>query len=159
VIFVTVGTQLPFERLVRAIDAWAEKHPEQEVVMQSGDSNYLPQHCKAIPFTQPEEWEALFDRAELIVSHAGMGTILKCLDRGKPLIIMPRLGSLGEHRNDHQVATAKRFSHIAAIRIVQNDDELFDALEKPYDISSSQDNNPANLNQLVSALREFILQE
>lgn len=157
-IFVTVGTQLPFERLIRAIDAWAAKHPEQEIVMQSGDTHYTPQHAKAIPFTQPDEWESLFERAELVVSHAGMGTILKCLDHSKPLIIMPRLASLGEHRNDHQVATSRRFGHIDAIRIVQNEQELFDAMNQPFSKTTDQNKNPANLNQLISALRQFIEQ-
>lgn len=108
-IFVTVGTQLPFQRLVKAMDAWAGNHPGKEIFMQTGDTAYQPRHCAFKPYTLPDEWEDRFRRAALLVSHAGMGTILKSLDTGKPLILMPRLAALGEHRNDHQVATATRF--------------------------------------------------
>ena len=39
-----------------------------------------------------------------------MGTIITALELGKPILVVPRLGKLGETRNDHQVATAKRLA-------------------------------------------------
>jgi UDP-N-acetylglucosamine transferase subunit ALG13 len=101
-IFVTVGTQLPFDRLVQAMDAWAGAPPGKEIFIQTGGTAYQPRHCAFKPYTRPDEWEDYFRRAALVVSHAGMGTILKSLDTGKPLILMPRLTALGEHRNDHR---------------------------------------------------------
>ena len=48
--------------------------------------------------------------ADAVVAHAGIGTILGALELGKPTVVMPRRAALGEHRNDHQLATARRFS-------------------------------------------------
>lgn len=156
-IFVTVGTQLPFERLVKAMDAWAASHPGREVVMQPGDTAYRPQHCKFVAHTQPDEWERLFNRAELIVSHAGMGTILKSLDRGKPLIVMPRLAALGEHRNDHQVATVERFRDFGNMRVVNDTAELESALDAPpAGMSDGGRENNANLDRLIREIRKFV---
>ena len=156
-IFVTVGTQLPFERLVQAMDAWAGDHPGEEIFMQTGDTAYQPRHCVFKPYTRPDEWEDCFCRAALVVSHAGMGTILKSLDQGKPLILMPRLASLGEHRNDHQVATAARFDGFPNIHIVNSPAELLAALDcPPIAIAATDPHASANLNQLIGALRGFV---
>jgi UDP-N-acetylglucosamine transferase subunit ALG13 len=160
VIFATVGTQLPFERMVHALDDWAGQHTDQPVMLQLGETAYRPRHCKFVAYTQPAEWEQYFAEADLVVSHAGMGTILKSLDRGKPLIIMPRLAALNEHRNDHQVATAARFHGYANIRIVNDGAELAVALDNPPAAVSPADPRACeNLNQLVSALRQFVAAE
>lgn len=156
-IFVTVGTQLPFERLVQAMDAWAGNHPGEEIFMQTGETAYQPRHCAFKPHTRPDEWEDCFGRAALVVSHAGMGTILKSLDQGRPLILMPRLTALGEHRNDHQVATAARFNGFPNIRIVNEPSELVAALDHPPVMTAPVDPcASANFNQLIGALREFV---
>ena len=107
-IFVTVGTQLPFDRLVNAVDAWAAAHPSAEVVAQVGPTERGFTALRAEPFLSPGRFEELFAAAELIVAHAGMGTILSATERGKPLLVVPRRASLGEHRNEHQMATATR---------------------------------------------------
>ena len=155
-IFVTVGTQLPFERLVKGVDEWARKHSEEEVYVQSGETEYRPTHCKCVPFTSPQQWEELFQRATRVVSHAGMGTLLKSLDYGKPLIIMPRIAMLGEHRNDHQLATAKRFAHFANITVVHDEFQLAAALNCAAPNSSTDGNNNKNLRALISDVRRFI---
>ena len=156
-IFVTVGTQLGFERLARAVDAWAANHPDSEVFVQLGETAYQPQHCKFAAFTDHDEWEQLFQRAERVGSHAGMGTILKSLDYGKPLIIMPRLASLGEHRNDHQVATAKRFVGFSTITTVNDADELEAALNTPVTQGGpNTGNRSSNLNALIAEIQRFI---
>lgn len=156
-IFVTVGTQLPFERMVQAVDSWVGQHPGNEVFMQLGETVYRPVHCKYVLYTQPAEWERLFTEADLVVSHAGMGTILKSLDCGKPLIIMPRLAALGEHRNDHQVATAKRFSHLPNLKVVNDAAELAKALDTPPRFIAQTDpaDNP-NLDRLIREIKQFV---
>jgi UDP-N-acetylglucosamine transferase subunit ALG13 len=154
-IFVTVGTQLPFERLVRAADIWAAEHSE-EVFIQTGETVYLPAHCRFQAHVNPPEWEALFQQARLVVSHAGMGTILKSLDCAKPLIVMPRQAKLNEHRNDHQLATASQFGHIASICVVHDDMALQKALSEPFEAQLNVIEANQNLVQLVHALKTFI---
>jgi len=49
VIFVTVGTQLPFDRLIRGVDLWAAEHPDIPVFGQTGTiagDGYTPKHME-----------------------------------------------------------------------------------------------------------------
>jgi len=106
VIFVTVGSQMPFPRLVRAVDEWAEANPKVEVLAQIGtDTSFRPVAIKAFASVSPSRFVELIQTCELVVAHAGIGTVLTTLDHGKPMLLMPRRAALHETRNDHQVAT------------------------------------------------------
>lgn len=157
-IFITVGTQLPFDRLIKAVDSWAVRHPELDFVIQSGGGEFKPSHCELREFISPSEWEGLFSEAELVVSHAGMGTIIKAMDSGKPLILMPRKASMQEHRNDHQIATVSQLKNVENIVVVENEDALHLALDAPPKMAEDalkQVNN--NLSLLISEIRSFSL--
>ncbi len=157
VIFVTVGSQLPFDRLVKAVDVWAETRSEREVYIQLGATEYIPKNCKYSAYLEPDKWETLFRQADVIISHAGMGTIIKSLEMAKPLVVMPRLAELNEVRNDHQLATVQRFQMLNNLSVVQNDQELKLALDKSYDIHGDGCVvDDSNLRQLHHALQEFI---
>ncbi|MFQ9315429.1 PssE/Cps14G family polysaccharide biosynthesis glycosyltransferase [uncultured Dysgonomonas sp.] len=104
-IFVTVGTQIPFDRLIETIDEIAGTINETFIVQTLGN-NYQPQHFKTVDFIEPDEFDKIMQKARLIISHAGIGSILSAIEYQKPIIIFPRLASFGEHRNDHQIATA-----------------------------------------------------
>lgn len=155
-IFVTVGTQLPFDRLVRAVDAWAASHPELTVSMQIGESTYVPQHCEWSRFTAPAEWDRLFGNAELVVSHAGMGTILKCMDQEKPLVVMPRRASRGEHRNEHQIATAAHLKGQLGLTVIENDQDLVDALSRPLSDHQLHPPDRSASVGLIGEIRKFL---
>ena len=155
-IFVTVGTQLTFDRLIAAVDEWAGKNLTHKVVLQSGVSDIQPEFCEVKEYIEASEWEQLFHEAEFIIAHAGMGTILKCLDAGKPLIVMPRLESLGEHRNDHQIATVSKFSEIPGIIVANDKTQLFSAINRVQTgqcISAIKQTD--NLNKLIRVLSDF----
>jgi len=131
-IFLTVGTQLPFDRLVRAVDDWCVHMPEHEVTGQIGDpgsTGYRPRHFDWWPFVEPNEFMRRFDQASIVVAHAGMGSIITALLQAKPIVIMPRRDDLGEHRNDHQYATAKSFTGRALVHVAMTEDELPSRIE------------------------------
>lgn len=126
-IFLTVGTQLPFDRLVRAVDLWAGSRGRQDIfgqISNIGPSGYRPKNFEWVSDLAPAEFEARFRAASYIVSHAGMGTIISALGAGKPLLIMPRRADLGEQRNDHQQATARRFCTRPGILAALDEEEL-----------------------------------
>lgn len=104
-ILVTVGTQLPFDRLIRAIDEIAPQLTSP-VFAQIGKGGSPPRHCQFASDVTPASFDRLLEEASLIVAHAGIGSILMAQKFSKPLLIMPRRAELGEHRNDHQLATA-----------------------------------------------------
>lgn len=105
-IFVTIGSMFPFDRLVRAMDDWAAAHPEEEMLAQIGDGGFEPAHMPWVRKLDRAEYVRTVKRARLIVAHAGMGTVITAAEHGRPVVLLPRKGSLGEHNNDHQADTA-----------------------------------------------------
>lgn len=128
-IFVTVGSVMPFDRLIQCVDHWAQRWPSIDVLAQIGAGTFLPRHCRYVRELVPEEYADVFSSAELIVAHAGMGTIIKAVELNKPAILMPRLGRLQETRNDHQSATLKRFGHLGIISAAETEDALVRLLD------------------------------
>jgi len=162
VIFVTVGSQLPFDRLVKAMDVWAGLNKEIKVVVQTGETDFIAKHCHIKNYIEPVEWEKLLQEAELVIAHAGMGTILKCIDNHKPLVILPRKWKLGEIRNDHQLATVKYFENISGICIANDTEKLFKAIKNIQsnehtivNSNSNSNSNSKNLEKLINELRVF----
>lgn len=124
-ILVTVGTELPFDRLVSAVDFWAaDRGRSSEVFAQIGASTDPPARIRWARFVDGAAFHEYFCTADLIVAHAGMGTILSALQYQRPLIVMPRRADLGEHRNDHQLATATRLSEQGRVNVAIDENDL-----------------------------------
>jgi UDP-N-acetylglucosamine transferase subunit ALG13 len=156
VIFVTVGTQLPFDRLVEAVDAWAGAAGARDVFAQIGPGTYRPRHIAFEPFISPEECRERMLGADAIVAHAGMGTIISALELGKPLLVMPRQAALGEHRNDHQIATAERFGALGRVAVASDAAALAAKLDELGALNAHERISPYASDRLISALSSFI---
>jgi UDP-N-acetylglucosamine transferase subunit ALG13 len=128
-IFVTVGTQLPFDRLIRTIDNWASNRSYADVFAQIGPAHYRPRHMPWAEFLDAGECRRKTELADVVVAHAGMGSILTALQLGRPVLVMPRLSALGEHRNDHQLDTAKKLLAQGRIFVAFDDRELLEKLD------------------------------
>jgi UDP-N-acetylglucosamine transferase subunit ALG13 len=123
-IFLTVGTQLPFERLVKCVDQFCESNPNVKVIGQIAGSAYRPKFFEYHQTLSIPAFSDLFNQAELVISHAGMGSILTALCAAKPILMMPRLTEFGEHRNDHQLGTAENFGKRAGCYVFHNLQDL-----------------------------------
>jgi UDP-N-acetylglucosamine transferase subunit ALG13 len=156
VIFVTVGTQLPFDRLIGAVDRWAASRPGHDVFVQAGPTTLVPRHVQYGRFISPAECRERMLTADAIVAHAGMGTILTALEIGKPLLVMPRSAALGEHRNDHQLATARRFAELGRVTVAFDEHELPTQLDELGRIAAAAPISPYAPAPFVDALRAFI---
>lgn len=124
-IFLTVGHQTPFDRLVRAMDAWAASNPEEIIQGQIGEGSYLPTNFSYERWLTANQFNDALDAADFIVAHAGTGTIIEASERHKPILVMPRVAALGETRNDHQIGTARYFSEAGLVKAVENEAELY----------------------------------
>ena len=115
-IFLTVGTQFPFDRLVRAVDDIIGENLIKETIFgQIGTGAYRPANFEAVASMEKREFDEHISRASGIIGHAGMGTISMALNNRKPLLAMPRLKRYGEVVNDHQVGIAEKFSQLGHI--------------------------------------------
>ena len=124
-IFVTVGSMFPFDRLVRAIDELAGAGRLQEdVLAQIGDGQFVPRHVRYHRFMNRPDYERAIAESSSMIAHAGMGTIEMALAASKPLLVVPRNGRLGEHVNDHQFATAEKFEHLGHVLAAYDIDSI-----------------------------------
>jgi UDP-N-acetylglucosamine transferase subunit ALG13 len=155
-IFVTVGTQLPFDRLIRCVDDWAATHPGVGFFAQIGPSLYRPCHMQWARSIDSQECRRRTAEADVIVAHAGMGSIITALECGKPIIIMPRRADLGEHRNDHQMATARHLAAQRRVSIAYDEMELFDELDDLENLRAGAVIPPSAQPQLLAALAAFV---
>jgi UDP-N-acetylglucosamine transferase subunit ALG13 len=110
-IFVTVGTHTqPFNRLLQKIDELVEKGIiKEKVIAQIGYATYKPRNYEYFTFTSEEKILELNKKARLIITHAGVGSIITALWFEKSIIVVPRLKKFNEHINDHQIQIAKAF--------------------------------------------------
>ncbi len=104
-IFVTVGSMLPFDRLIMAMDEWAAAHPHQRMLAQIGDGTFLPRYMPYSRIVTPARFREIYDEANLIVAHAGMGSVIMAAETGKPIVLLPRQAARREHTTDHQLHT------------------------------------------------------
>jgi UDP-N-acetylglucosamine transferase subunit ALG13 len=112
-LFLTVGTQFPFDRLVRAVDSIIDKGLIRETLFaQIGESSYKPRNFESAACLEKGVFDDYMRQASGIIGHAGMGTITMALCNHKPLLVMPRLRKYREVVNDHQLAIANKFSEL-----------------------------------------------
>lgn len=127
-IFAATGTQLAFPRLIHAMDAMAPDLNEP-VIAQIGPDTETRSNIETHTTLHPARFEELFEQARVVVAHAGIGSILMAKRLRKPLIIVPRHHALGEHRNDHQLATAREVEGTTGVRVAWDIKDLPDLVK------------------------------
>lgn len=153
-ILLSVGTQLAFPRLVNAVDLWAERNRDVKVIGQIGPhTGSLPQHMEYFEFKEIADFEALQRQCSLMVSHAGVGSILKAAEFGKPIIVMPRRGDQNEHRNNHQIASARYFINLPNVWVAADEFELVKLLNARDQISFAADLPTQSLETMTANIR------
>ena len=159
-IFLTIGTHEPFDRLVRAVDEWCAAGGRPEVFGQITDrAGYLPRHFDYVGQLAPAAYREACERAEFLVAHAGMGSIITALTLAKPIVLLPRRGHLGETRNDHQMATAARLGMKPGIHLAMTEVELpciLDRIAAEIPAAGAPAIGPYADERLISALRKLL---
>lgn len=130
-IFLTVGTQFPFDRLVRAVDeALDQGLIDEEVFAQIGETSYRPRNFKWVMSFEKKVFDERLKESSGVISHAGIGTITMAFENHKPLIVMPRLKQYGEVVNNHQLAIAKKFEQLGHLLAAYSVEELPGKIEQ-----------------------------
>lgn len=128
-IFVTVGGQLPFDRLIRCVDTWAGGAGRPDVFAQIGAGEYTPRHLRWERFLSPTGFRESVRGAHAVIGHAGVGTILTALELRKPVLLFPRRAEYREHRSDHQLSTARYFAERGHALAAFTEAELLEKIE------------------------------
>lgn len=157
-IFATVGTQLPFPRLIDALDALAAGLDEQ-ILAQTGPAppGTAWSNLDCHENLAPAAFDAAFREARLVVGHAGMGTVLSARRFGKPLIVLPRRHAMGEHRNDHQIATARQLDGLPGLTVAWQAEDLQALLTGPVPPAPGDAAQSPAHDALIARLHSFIV--
>jgi UDP-N-acetylglucosamine transferase subunit ALG13 len=128
-IFVTVGTnEAPFDRLLHAL---TYVPGDEEIVVQHGFSRVRPAQATCFQFLPFEALVEYVRRSRVVVTHAGVGSVMVALANGKPPIVLPRLKRFGEAVDDHQVPFAWRMAEHGLVTVLEDATRLPDVLAEP----------------------------
>lgn len=156
-LFVPLGTQkFPFNRLIEALNALVEKglYKPEEIVMQSSIYEEVEPKFTHYELIPAEQFEELIDKAELVITHSGVNSIISCMKRKKPLVIVPRLKKYGEHVDNHQVEIAELMKQKFDVVVVEDLSKLEEAIDeaKHHEYKSWVSHNA----ELVEAIKELV---
>ena len=96
-IFVTVGTTLPFDSLLQEMDRLVREQIVQErVICQIGMSTCVPEYCEYFRFKP--SIDELFDDAAVVICHGGTGTVFSLIQRQKPFVAVANPRAADDHQ-------------------------------------------------------------
>jgi UDP-N-acetylglucosamine transferase subunit ALG13 len=135
VIFVTVGTnEARFDRL---LDAVARLEVDEEVVVQHGHSSPVgPAGATLVEFLPFEGIVDMVRRSRVVVTHAGVGSVMVSLANGKRPIVVPRLKAFAEAVDDHQFELGRRFASAGLVAFVETPEGISDAVQREQEAAS-----------------------
>lgn len=163
-IFVTLGTQdKEFSRLISIVQDYliTSKNHDEKIVIQYGNTKVRKSmfeefsNVELYDFLSPNKFEKFIKEADVIVTHAGVGTIIQGLNNGKKLIVVPRLKKYKEHVNDHQLQITENFSENGYIIPLYDGDNLETKIEeangnfKPKEFHSNNEKFNDSLEKII----------
>lgn len=126
--FVSVGNACqPFYRLLSIVEHLTDILPKP-IVVQHGSTSFRNIECVARKFVEMAEFVKLVNEANLLIFHAGAGSIIHAAQLGKKPIVMPRLSKYKEHIDDHQLEFAEALSNEKKVVMVQNMEQTKNAV-------------------------------
>jgi UDP-N-acetylglucosamine transferase subunit ALG13 len=158
-IFVTVGSMFPFERMIRIMDNWNSQHPDQEVFAQIGGGKYEPIHMRWQRIIAPHEYKKVVQSCRLIVAHAGTGSVFTAAEFRKPIVLIPRRAAQKEHTTDHQFDTAKWLESKPGIFIAWSQEDLAPAIERARQVAGKLQSliPPSAPQPFLAQIRNFLM--
>lgn len=152
-IYVTVGLSTHvFDRLFKILDDLCDEHilNMNEIVVQCGYSSYKSPNYKVFDMIPYEEQMKYIDEADYLIMHAGTGSLINCLKRGKKVIIFPRLVEYNEHVDNHQLEIADFFTKLGCVLFAKNKEELVECIYKIKEFQPKEFiSNNSQMNSLI----------
>ena len=130
-ILVVLGTQdKKFPRLLEAVQKQIDlKVIKDKVIVQAGQTDFCSKDMEVLDFVSMDMFDELMEKCDLVITHAGVGSIITALKKGKKVIAAARLEKYGEHENDHQLQIAESFDKDGYIIHLKDFDKLGETLK------------------------------
>ncbi|MBQ9011207.1 MAG: exopolysaccharide biosynthesis protein [Bacilli bacterium] len=155
-ILVTLGTQdKSFSRLLDAVQKQINDGViKEEVIVQAGYTKYKSDNMKIFDYIPIDKFDELISNCDLLITHAGVGSIVTAIKKSKKVIAAARLAKYQEHTNDHQLQIAQSFDDAGYIIHLKDFDKLGDILKsinkfKPKKFKSNKENFVNNLKNYI----------
>lgn len=159
-IFVTVGThEQQFDRLIKEVDRLCkEKIIQEEVIIQTGYSSYMPLYCKSVKFMSYQDIKHHIKQARIVVTHGGPASFLSVIEVQKIPVVVPRQTIFGEHVNNHQLDFAMKLKNRGYNIIVLDEIENLSTVLINYNDEKSGflSNNAAFNENLLAIIEETL---
>jgi UDP-N-acetylglucosamine transferase subunit ALG13 len=155
---VTVGTVLPFDRLMNGVAALGpEDGRPSRMIAQVGVGGTHPAGMESSENIDFEEMTRLLGRAKVVFCHAGNGSLMSALQAGCRIVAMPRRADLGEHWDDHQQEILRAFSARGVIEVAEDAEGLQPALERALakPAPRARNDHTALIERLQTLTREW----
>lgn len=158
-ILVLLGTQdKEFKRLLEAVDKEIIRgNIKEKVVAQAGYTKYTSPRMEIVDFVPNDEFDKLIDRADLVITHGGAGSILSAIKKNKPVIAAARLSKFKEHTNDHQKQIVKEFADAGYIIELRDFNKLGKLIEKAKEMKVKK--FQSNTKNMVNLIDNYITED
>lgn len=155
-IFLTVGTVMPFDRMIN--DAHSLKNEgiiTEEIFAQVGESDVAPNTMAVQQTLDQETLNGHLKESKIAIVHGGSGSMLGAIRFGCIVIAMPRRADLGEHYDDHQFELVGAFRDMGLVIEARTKDDLADAIKKartmaPKMIEINPDSYGAHIDRFIN---------
>ena len=153
-IFVTLGTQ--DKKFKRLLDAVEKLDIDEKIVAQIGSTDFKSEKMELHKFMSKEEFDNYMKEARIIITHAGVGTIIEGLKLHKKMIVSARKKEYKEHVSNHQEQILKLFSEDGYILALDNFDDLEKLINKDFIPKEFKSNNENFNNNLKKEIKNLI---
>lgn len=155
-VLVLLGTQNnSFTRLLEEVEKNINNgNITDEVIVQAGYTKYQSDKMKIYNLVSSQEMENLVNKADLVISHGGVGSTLQCVKKGKVVIGVPRQKKYKEHVNDHQKQLIKSFDDQGYIIGTSDVTQLEQALQKVKSFTPNK--FKSNTEKIINIIENYI---
>ena len=155
-ILVLLGTQNnSFHRLLEEVQKNIDNgNIKEEVVAQKGYTKFESKDMTLYNKIPTDEVKKLIDKADLVITHGGVGSIITSITKEKKVIAVPRLKKYNEHVNDHQLDIIDSFNEMGYLIGIHDVSELGDAIKKAKDFQPKK--YIQNTGNIIKIVEDFI---
>lgn len=157
-ILLSVGSMVgrKFTRFFKLIDDLCKEGilNGEDIIAQTGWENYKSEYYETFDIRSDEEFKKIIESVDIVICHAGTGTVTYSLKKGKIVILFPRLSKFNEHYDNHQLELCELFTQNGYTMCATSREELIECINniltfKPKTFKS-------NNKMICSLIDEFI---
>lgn len=147
-ILVLLGTQN--QSFSRLIDEATKLYKfDNEIYVQAGNTEYESEILNIFSFMENTKLNELYLRADVIITHAGAGSMIQAIKNNKKTIVCPRLTKYGEHLNDHQIELANKFNERNYVEVLNDGDDIALIYNKALSSKYNSWSEKSNIKDLI----------